>query len=485
MFIPYFRELKNRFMGKKTLQLLYYISLDLFGSAVAWFLFHAYRKLIIEPQFFGYDVDFEIDKRVIAGLIFLPIFWVLLFSLNSFYRDPLRRSRLKELGSSIWVTFFGVLLIFFALLLDDYVASYKNYYQLFFVLFILQFTLTYFPRLLVTSTTIRKIRKKLISFPTIIVGEGEKARELYYEIENQKRSQGNRVIGFVSTSLHSKEGVDTIVPSLGDYKSLRSIVLNHKVEEVVLAVEIKDSRLLNKIVNDLLDLDVIVKAIPSMYDYLTGRVKMSSIFGTPLIQISFDLMPIWQQKIKVFLDFTLSILALIIMFPMLFVIAFGIKFTSKGPIFYAQERVGRYGKPFMIYKFRSMYANAEANGPALSTKNDNRITPIGKFLRKTRLDEVPNFWNVIKGEMSLVGPRPERQFYIDQIIKKAPHYVHLQKVKPGITSWGQVKYGYAENVSQMVERLKYDLLYIENMSLFVDFKIMIYTLITVFRGRGI
>jgi exopolysaccharide biosynthesis polyprenyl glycosylphosphotransferase len=261
--------------------------------------------------------------------------------------------------------------------------------------------------------------------------------------------------------------------------------LEKGVEEVLLAIEVKDNRLLSKIVNDLLGLDVIVKAIPSMYDYLTGRVKMSSIFGTPLIQISFDLMPIWQQKIKVFLDIAFALIALIILLPFLIIIAFAIKFTSSGPIFYAQERVGRYGKPFMIYKFRSMYSDAEANGPALSTKHDSRITPLGKFLRKTRLDEVPNFWNVIKGEMSLVGPRPERQFYIDQIIKKASHYVHLQKVKPGITSWGQVKYGYAENVDQMVERLKYDLLYIENMSLFVDFKIMIYTLITVFRGRGV
>jgi lipopolysaccharide/colanic/teichoic acid biosynthesis glycosyltransferase len=158
--------------------------------------------------------------------------------------------------------------------------------------------------------------------------------------------------------------------------------------------------------------------------------------------------------------------------------------SSRGPLFYKQERIGKNGKPFTIYKFRSMYVDAEQNGPELSSEKDPRITPFGRFMRKSRLDEIPNFINVLKGDMSLVGPRPERQHFIDQIIEKAPQYIQLLKVRPGITSWGQVKYGYAKNIDEMVRRMKYDLIYLDNMSLYVDFKIMIYTFLTILKRKG-
>jgi lipopolysaccharide/colanic/teichoic acid biosynthesis glycosyltransferase len=185
------------------------------------------------------------------------------------------------------------------------------------------------------------------------------------------------------------------------------------------------------------------------------------------------------------MDIVVSMVALVVLSPLILFLALGIKISSRGPIIYSHERIGRYGKPFTLFKFRTMVVNAEQNGPALSSKNDKRIFPFGRFMRKHRLDEIPNFFNVLRGEMSLVGPRPEREFYIDQIAARAPEYLHLHKVRPGITSWGQVRYGYAENVDQMIERMKFDLIYIENMTPYVDLKIMIYTLLTIIRGQGI
>ena len=195
-------------------------------------------------------------------------------------------------------------------------------------------------------------------------------------------------------------------------------------------------------------------------------------------------MPAWQENTKRLIDVTFSLIAGIIFLPVFLVLAAIIKISSKGPVLYKQERIGRFGKPFNIYKLRSMYAGAENGTPALSSENDSRITKIGKFIRKTHLDEIPQFYNVIIGDMSLVGPRPERQFYIDQIVKRAPHYTHLHKLRPGITSWGQVRYGYASNVEEMLERLPYDMMYLKNISLYVDFKILIYTIMVSFRGNG-
>jgi lipopolysaccharide/colanic/teichoic acid biosynthesis glycosyltransferase len=196
-------------------------------------------------------------------------------------------------------------------------------------------------------------------------------------------------------------------------------------------------------------------------------------------------MPAWQQNVKQLLDVVIALFTVIMLTPLIIFLVIGVKLSSPGPVLYRQQRVGRYGRSFKIYKFRSMYHNAEENGPELSSRHDPRVTRFGQFMRKHRLDEIPNFINVLKGEMALVGPRPERKYFISEITKQAPHYVHLHKVKPGITSWGQVKYGYAENVQEMIKRLRYDILYIENMSLFVDLKILFYTAITILRGRGV
>jgi len=227
---------------------------------------------------------------------------------------------------------------------------------------------------------------------------------------------------------------------------------------------------------------VTIKIIPDLFEILIGKTELSLIEGTPLLHVSSEFLPKWEQNFKFLFDKVFAILFILLMLPLYIFTAIGVKISSAGPIIYRQTRIGLYGKEFTIYKFRSMANNAEKNGPELSAVNDMRVTKFGQFMRRSRLDEIPQFFNVIKGDMAVVGPRPERKFFIDQIIEKAPEFKMLLKTKPGITSLGQVKFGYAENLEQMLQRLKFDIIYMKNMSLYLDFKILIYTILTIVRG---
>jgi exopolysaccharide biosynthesis polyprenyl glycosylphosphotransferase len=339
--------------------------------------------------------------------------------------------------------------------------------------------------LIITTSTTHKIHKRQFGFNTLLIGGNDKAVEVYQEINQQKHGTGNKFVGFVSVQNGNGYPLAEYMEHLGYIDQIKEIIQRYQIEEVIIALEYTEHSSIEKILNLLIDSNVVIKTIPGMYEIFTGKVKMSAIFGTPLVEVSHHLMPAWQQNLKHFIDIIGSLFALIILSPLFLILIVGVKLSSKGPIFYRQTRIGRNGRPFTIFKFRSMYIDAEAHGPELSSREDTRVTRFGRFMRKSRLDEIPNFFNVLKGDMSLVGPRPERDFFIEKIVERAPQYTQLLKVKPGITSWGQVKYGYAENVDQMVKRMKYDLLYIENMSLYVDFKIMIYTLNTIQKGSGI
>jgi exopolysaccharide biosynthesis polyprenyl glycosylphosphotransferase len=464
---------------------LRYLLTDIIASVCSWSIFYIYRKTLVEPHIFGYKIPLDLGLNFFMGVIFIPVFWAGLYYLSGFYRDPFHKSKLNEFGQTFIFSLVGVTILFFALILDDVIVSYKNYYTSFLVLFLLQFILTYIPRYIITARTEKKIREKIITFNTLLVGSSDKAFEVYSELESPGSAGGNKIVGFVPVGNGIKNQLDLYIPQLGSFTDLKKIVRKNNIEEVIIALESSEHQEINRIINILHECNVAIKAIPDLHDILTGKVKLETIYGAPLMTISRDLMPHWQASLKRIIDVAFSILALTVLSPLILFIIAGIKVTSKGPVFLRQERIGRYGKPFMLYKFRSMCENAETNGPELTKKNDPRLTPFGRFMRRRKLDEIPNFWNVIKGEMSLVGPRPERQYFIDKIVKKAPHYVHLHKVKPGITSWGQVRFGYAENVEQMIKRLEFDLIYIENMSLFVDFQILIYTMVKIFSSRHV
>lgn len=471
-------------MMNKSIHTARYVVADLVSAALAWSLFFYFRKLSETPEINDTLELMLNDRNYHFGIILIPAFWLALYALSGAYHRVYRKARMRELGQTLLITLIGVIIIFFTLILDDFITTYRSYYKSFLSLFSLHFLITFTFRFIITTTTLYKLRNRKIGFNTLIVGSNGNAVSIYNEIENQPVSSGNRFIGFVHAVEYPSYKLEQFIPHYGHYRNMRKLINELNVEEVIVAIERSEHDTIEKIISEIEDTNVVIKVIPDMQDFLLGTVRTTSIYQTPLIQISFDFMPPWQLSLKRVFDVILSLVAILILSPVYIFCYLGVLFTSKGPVIYRQERIGINGKPFMIPKFRSMKIGAENGTPMLSSRDDNRVTPFGRFLRKVRLDEIPQFFSVLKGDMSLVGPRPERQYYIDQIASRAPHYRLLLKVKPGITSWGQVKYGYAENVDQMIERLKFDILYLENMSLAMDFKIMAYTLLTVMKGSG-
>ena len=449
---------------------------DYLSSLISWAIFFFLRKIWIENE------PFRIDDNFWLGLFLIPIFWMFLYFVQGTYLEMRRMFRLKMLNLTISGSIIGSLIIFFAIILDDQVRSYEGYYWNLLILFCVHFLSTAIPRLFINTLLVHSIRRPHKGFKTLIIGGTEKAIDIYEEIQKNSKNV-NSFIGYVNMNGNDRK-LDDIIPYLGHFEDLEKIKEQYDIDEYIIAIESSEH---NKLMNILLKIDdgkARIKSLPDTYVILSGKVQMTNIYGALLLEIISDAMPIWQRVVKRAMDFILSLIAVIILIPFYIFSALAVKLSSPGPVFFLQDRVGKNGKSFKIIKFRTMVMNAEKNGPQLSSKDDPRITKVGKFMRKTRLDEFPQFINVLIGDMSIVGPRPERQFYIDQIAKIQPQYNQLTKVRPGITSWGQVKFGYAENVDQMLQRMKYDLLYLKNRSLSLDIKIIFYTFIIVLKAEG-
>ncbi|MCR4965456.1 MAG: sugar transferase [Bacteroidales bacterium] len=472
-------------MNKRRLRLTY-ILIDVLAAALAWICIYIFRKIVGEgADAAAIRTAMAQDYKFALGLIACPIYWVVLHALSDYYSKIYKKSRLDELITTISITFIGTLIFFFAFILDDIIHTPHDYIKYFFCLFISQFLLTYIPRLCITTNINRKIHNGIITFPAIITGSDDIALQTFERVMKQKPRSGSNIIGYVKIDEESEDKLAGKIPCLGTLASLSEIITANPIDEIIIALHNGQRKHISHIITVAhTQHQITMTLLPGTQDLLMGSVRTAHVLSEPFMTISPKYLTVWQSVIKRGFDIVMSLIAMILLLPLYIVLAIAVKCSSPGPIFYKQERIGLHGKPFNIIKFRSMYVDAEKSGPMLSSKEDNRITKIGRFMRQYRLDETPQFFNVLRNDMSLVGPRPERQYYIEKITERAPYYTLLLDIKPGITSWGEVKYGYAENVDEMIERLRWDLLYIENMSLQMDVKILIYTVLIILKKEG-
>ena len=428
-------------------------------------------------------LSFEFYMR--ALLLIVPVYILLYYAFNLYTSKRVQGRRL-EFSNIVMANTVGLLLMFAALFtLTSYNPQYRNFSrEMLFYFYVTNIVVEEIVRLLIRRF-LRSIRRRGYNLKHILLVGYSRAAEQYIDRIQQNPQWGYNVRGVLDDNIArgtSYKGVKVI----GSIGNLNYILPQNSLDEIAITLGLEEYYKLEKIVAECEKSGVHTKFIPDYGNIIPTRPYTEDLLGLPVINIRYvPLSNTFNAFVKRCMDVVGSIVCIILFSPVMLLSAILVKATSKGPLIFAQERVGLHNKPFQMYKFRTMYVNAEENGPSLSSEDDLRVTPFGRIMRKYRLDELPQFWNVLKGDMSLVGPRPERKYFIDEIVKTAPYYYLLHNVRPGITSLGMVKYGYAASVDKMVERMEYDILYYENMSLTLDLTILIYTVKTVITGKGV
>lgn len=470
-------------MNKQKLRLQYLLT-DALIAFVVWLLFMVFRRIV--NDFFPLS-DFSIfipHHEYYSSFLVFPILCIGIHYLSGYYVKVIKQSVFQVLLSTVLTSFIISIIILFALVLDDIVIDYRYYYSSFWVLSGLLFFLTFSSRIIQIIMIRKRFKSKRWCIRTMIIGDKKNAQKIALQLS--KESIYHTIIGIVCTEKQQTEISETTHPILGTLQEMDELITKYKIQEAVISTDSTASKKkIWNIINRLLTFNIDIFFTPNLYDILTKSVQLDRHSIHPLINLTEPTINDAEKCIKRAIDIFAATLSLILSLPLFVILGILIKKDSKGTVFYKQKRIGMYGKAFNIYKFRTMYVSAEKNRPQLSSPDDNRITRIGRFLRKYRLDEIPQFINIIKGDMSIVGPRPERQFYINKIAQIAPYYFLLYRIKPGLTSWGPIKIGYANTIEKMVERLDYDILYMENMNLMTDFRIILSTIRVILSGKGI